>query len=97
MAEVRLTNINKTFGNVETIPDLTLDVPDGSFTVLVGPSGGGKSTLLRMVADVAVGIRRATSQARSVHSSDTPALRMPSIIRSRPLRKTGLSLCAPAR
>ena len=35
MAEVRLTNINKTFGTVETIPDLTLLVPDGSFTVLV--------------------------------------------------------------
>jgi multiple sugar transport system ATP-binding protein len=50
MAAVRLTNINKTFGVVETIPDLTLDVPDGSFTVLVGPSGCGKSTLLRMIA-----------------------------------------------
>lgn len=50
MANVELSNINKTFGAVETIPDLTLSVPDGSFTVLVGPSGCGKSTLLRMVA-----------------------------------------------
>ncbi len=50
MAEVRLEGINKTFGNVETIPNLTLTVPNGSFTVLVGPSGCGKSTLLRMIA-----------------------------------------------
>jgi multiple sugar transport system ATP-binding protein len=50
MANVELSNINKTFGAIETIPDLTLSVPDGSFTVLVGPSGCGKSTLLRMVA-----------------------------------------------
>jgi ABC-type sugar transport system ATPase subunit len=50
MAEVRLQDINKTFGAVEIIKKLSLTVPDGSFTVLVGPSGCGKSTLLRMVA-----------------------------------------------
>ncbi|WFU05070.1 ABC transporter ATP-binding protein (plasmid) [Rhizobium sp. CB3171] len=50
MANVELAHINKTFGAVETIPDLTLAIPDGSFTVLVGPSGCGKSTLLRMIA-----------------------------------------------
>ena len=50
MAEVQLNNIKKSFGSVDTIPDLTLTVQDGSFTVLVGPSGCGKSTLLRMVA-----------------------------------------------
>ena len=66
MAEVRLTNINKTFGNLETIPDLTLDVPDGSFTVLVGPSGCGKSTLLRMVA----GLEEATRGAITIGGRD---------------------------
>ncbi|MSU89354.1 sn-glycerol-3-phosphate ABC transporter ATP-binding protein UgpC [Rhodobacteraceae bacterium 2CG4] len=50
MAEVRLQNVNKSFGNVTVIPDLNLTVPDGSFTVLVGPSGCGKSTLLRTIA-----------------------------------------------
>ncbi len=50
MAEVKLTDIKKVFGSVTTIPDLTLTVPDKSFTVLVGPSGCGKSTLLRMIA-----------------------------------------------
>ena len=50
MAEVRLQNVEKSFGNLTVIPDMTLTVPDGSFTVLVGPSGCGKSTLLRIIS-----------------------------------------------
>ena len=50
MGDVRLTNLNKTYGKHVIIPDLSMTVEDGSFTVLVGPSGCGKSTLLRMVA-----------------------------------------------
>ena len=46
MAEVRLNNLTKKFGAVTVIPDISLTVPEGSFTVLVGPSGCGKSTLL---------------------------------------------------
>ncbi len=37
-------------GSVEALRDLSLDVPAGSFTVLIGPNGCGKSTLLRLVA-----------------------------------------------
>ena len=50
MAEVMIKELKKSFGTVNIIPDLTLNIPDGSFTVLVGPSGCGKSTLLRMIA-----------------------------------------------
>ncbi|PJE26922.1 carbohydrate ABC transporter ATP-binding protein, CUT1 family [Pseudooceanicola antarcticus] len=50
MAEVRLKNITKQFGPLTVIPDISLTVPDGSFTVLVGPSGCGKSTLLRIIS-----------------------------------------------
>jgi ABC-type sugar transport system ATPase subunit len=51
MKDVRLTGIRKSYGSAVTvIPDLSLQIPAGSFTVLVGPSGCGKSTLLRMVA-----------------------------------------------
>lgn len=50
MAEVELRDIAKSFGEVEVFRDLSLVVPDRSFTVLVGPSGCGKSTLLRMIA-----------------------------------------------
>ncbi len=50
MGQVLLKSVRKSFGNTEVIPDLSLKVPDGSFTVLVGPSGCGKSTILRMIA-----------------------------------------------
>ncbi len=51
MATVELTNIKKVYpGGVEAVRDVSLTVPNGSFTVLLGPSGCGKSTLLRMIA-----------------------------------------------
>jgi multiple sugar transport system ATP-binding protein len=51
MATVQLENINKVYENgYHAIHDLSLDVQDQEFLVLVGPSGCGKSTALRMVA-----------------------------------------------
>lgn len=50
MASVKITNLDKRYGNVEVLHQLSLDVPDGRFVVLLGPSGCGKSTLLRMIA-----------------------------------------------
>ncbi len=50
MAEVRLRNVHKAFGNVKVIHGVDLHIADGEFVVIVGPSGCGKSTLLRMIA-----------------------------------------------
>jgi multiple sugar transport system ATP-binding protein len=50
MANLVLENINKSFGALEVIPNINLDIEDGEFVVFVGPSGCGKSTLLRMIA-----------------------------------------------
>jgi ABC-type sugar transport system ATPase subunit len=50
MADVRFTNVHKRFAGVEAVRDLTLDIADGEFMVLVGPSGSGKTTALRMLA-----------------------------------------------
>ena len=50
MAQVALRNVRKSFGSVEIIKGVDLDVKDGEFCVFVGPSGCGKSTLLRMIA-----------------------------------------------
>jgi multiple sugar transport system ATP-binding protein len=50
MAVVTIRGLRKTYGAMEVIHALDLDVPDGQFVVLVGPSGCGKSTLLRMIA-----------------------------------------------
>jgi multiple sugar transport system ATP-binding protein len=50
MAEVALRNVVKRFDNLEVVRNISLDIPDNEFVVLVGPSGCGKSTTLRMIA-----------------------------------------------
>ena len=51
MARIELDHVTKVYpGAPPAVNDLSLDIPDSSFMVLVGPSGSGKSTALRMVA-----------------------------------------------
>jgi len=50
MAKLQLENVAKSYGTVEVIKNVSLDIADGEFVVFVGPSGCGKSTLLRMIA-----------------------------------------------
>ena len=51
MADVVFDRVNKVYENgFHAVKDLSLDIADGEFLVLVGPSGCGKSTALRMVA-----------------------------------------------
>ena len=50
MGSISLRNVKKSFGDVEIIPDISLDIKEGEFVVFVGPSGCGKSTLLRLIA-----------------------------------------------
>jgi multiple sugar transport system ATP-binding protein len=50
MANVVLTNVEKTYGGVVAVKDLSIEIKDREFVVLVGPSGCGKSTTLRMIA-----------------------------------------------
>jgi multiple sugar transport system ATP-binding protein len=50
MAEVDFAGVTKRFGDVVAVDDLTLEVADDEFMVLLGPSGCGKTTTLRMVA-----------------------------------------------
>ena len=50
MARVQFERVFKRFGKVEIVHDVSIDIKDKEFLVLVGPSGCGKSTCLRMVA-----------------------------------------------
>jgi multiple sugar transport system ATP-binding protein len=50
MAHVELRNINKKFRRHTALDDLSLDVGDGEFFVLLGPTGAGKTTTLRLIA-----------------------------------------------
>jgi sulfate/thiosulfate transport system ATP-binding protein len=45
-----VTNISKRFGDFVALDDVSVEIPSGSLTALLGPSGGGKSTLLRIIA-----------------------------------------------
>ena len=50
MADLRLERVGKHFGAVSAVNDLSLDIASGEFIVLLGPSGAGKTTTLRLVA-----------------------------------------------
>jgi multiple sugar transport system ATP-binding protein len=50
MASVALSGVRKSFGALEVLHGVDLDIAEGEFVVLVGPSGSGKTTLLRIIA-----------------------------------------------
>jgi len=50
MAKVTLRNVVKQYGSVKAVDDLSIEIRDTEFAVLVGSSGCGKSTALRMIA-----------------------------------------------
>ena len=53
MATLTIRNARKSYGSVEVLKKVNLDLDDGEFLVLLGPSGCGKSTLLNMIAGLA--------------------------------------------
>ncbi len=50
MAEVVLKNLSKSFGDDVGIDDISMTIPDGAFVVLLGPTGAGKTTTLRLIS-----------------------------------------------
>src|SRR4051795_12049694 len=50
MARLQITGLTKRFGNIVAVRDLSLDIADREFLVLLGPSGAGKTTTLRCAA-----------------------------------------------
>ena len=66
MSGVRLLQVTKSFGEIEVIPTLDLEIGEGEFAVIVGPSGCGKSTTLRMIA----GLEAVSSGAIEIGGKD---------------------------
>jgi len=52
MASITLQGITKTFGDVTAVRQMELAIGDGEFFVLLGPSGAGKTTTLRLIAGI---------------------------------------------
>ena len=75
MAEVILTGLSKSFKSVKALQDVTMTIPDGAFVVLLGPTGAGKTTTLRLIA----GLERPDKGDISIEGAsvidDTPAQR----------------------
>jgi sulfate transport system ATP-binding protein len=63
---ITVRNITKRFGDFVALDDVSVDIPAGSLTALLGPSGGGKSTLLRVIA----GLEDADSGSVEIAGSD---------------------------
>jgi sulfate transport system ATP-binding protein len=47
---IQIDSVSKAFGSFAALTDVAVDIPSGRLTALLGPSGGGKSTLLRIIA-----------------------------------------------
>ena len=69
MARIRLENISKSFGQHTAVEDLDIDVADGEFFVLLGPTGAGKTTTLRMIA----GLEKPTAGRIHINEADVSA------------------------
>ncbi|MEO0917472.1 MAG: ABC transporter ATP-binding protein [Pseudomonadota bacterium] len=50
MAEVSLKNVSKAFGKTQAVDDISMTIEDGAFVVLLGPTGAGKTTTLRLIS-----------------------------------------------
>ncbi|MBD3803743.1 MAG: sn-glycerol-3-phosphate ABC transporter ATP-binding protein UgpC [Rhodobacteraceae bacterium] len=71
MADLKLENIAKSYGEVSVLKDINLDIKAGELIVFVGPSGCGKSTLLRMIAGLEK-ISGGTLEIDGVRMNDVP-------------------------
>ena len=102
MADIVLSNVSKRFGQTLAVDRLDLSVANGEFVVLLGPTGAGKTTTLRLVA----GLERPDEgtiriDGRDVTEADRPRATWPSFssnIRSIPIfRSSTISLSRSAR
>lgn len=67
---IEVKGVNKKFGDFVALENVDVTIPSGQLTALLGPSGGGKSTLLRIIA----GLESADTGAINIHGNDATRL-----------------------
>src|SRR5918997_3910555 len=67
---IAVRGVRKSFGDFVALDDVSLEIPDGSLTSLLGPGGWGKSTLLRIIA----GLEQPDGGVVEIHGSDATRL-----------------------
>ena len=67
---IRAENVTKRFGDFVALDNVSVNIPTGSLTALLGPSGGGKSTLLRIIA----GLEQPDSGSIEIAGADSTSL-----------------------
>ncbi|MDG4797935.1 TOBE-like domain-containing protein [Micromonospora sp. WMMD1082] len=67
---IEISNVGKRFGDFVALDDVSVSIPSGRLTALLGPSGGGKSTLLRIIA----GLERADTGTVEIEGVDATRL-----------------------
>nr|WP_319384605.1 ABC transporter ATP-binding protein [uncultured Roseibium sp.] len=75
MSEVRLSNLSKTFGDTVAVSDVSMTIPNGAFVTLLGPTGAGKTTILRLISGLEQPDGGDVSIGGSSVVDDTPAQR----------------------
>ncbi len=84
MSAVSLEDIDISYGSVDVVRNLDLDIKAGEFVVFVGPSGCGKSTTLRLIAGPEEGRSGNISIGGRIVNDVDPANRPISLLRVRP-------------
>ncbi len=69
---IKVNSVSKSFGDFAALTDVSLDIKSGELTALLGPSGGGKSTLLRVIAGLETS-DRGTIEIEGVDATGLPA------------------------
>jgi ABC-type sugar transport system ATPase subunit len=72
MSQLKITNLNKSFGETRVLKDINLEINSGEFIVFVGPSGCGKSTLLRCIAGLG-SLSSGNLEIDGIQMKDVPA------------------------
>ena len=69
---IKISGVGKQFGDFVALSDIDLDIASGQLTALLGPSGGGKSTLLRIIAGLELS-DTGTVEIEGTDATDLPA------------------------